>query len=115
LKDEFVQLSGTDISGKWADIYKDYIDFVQTGKVAEENKTVLEQYSRQCSDLYGDAIHLARAMVNSYNDTYYDVYDGCIDNPLEPRVDKGSTFNAIIKPNPTTGEFNPTWQNGNII
>jgi hypothetical protein len=61
---------------KWKEILKLYVNFLKNGKVATGDKSALESYSTDCSDLNGEAIHLARAMANTYNRTYYDVNDG---------------------------------------
>ncbi len=110
LQNQFDLMSGTDISGKWADIYDDYIDFVQKGEVVEDNKAPLEEYSRLCSDMYGDAIHLTRALVNTYDNTYFDVYDGCLDIPLEPRF-KENTLKALVQPNPAKNNITIQFDN----
>ena len=110
LQNQFDLMSGTDISGKWADIYDDYIDFVRKGEVVEENKVSLEEYSRLCSDIYGDAVHLARALVNTYDNTYFDVNDGCLDIPLEPRF-KENTLKALVQPNPAKSNITIQFDN----
>lgn len=62
---------------KWKDIYLIYVKFLQQGSVAMTDRSALTELSQECSDLYGDAIHLARAMANTYSDTYFDIYDIC--------------------------------------
>lgn len=67
------------------------------------------------SDKYGDAIHLARSMANTFDKTYFDVFDDCPEE-IRPRA-ASNTLNAIVQPNPTTGELNIVMENpftGNI-
>lgn len=107
LKFRFENLKGKNdqMVGKWADIYSMYIDFLQTGEVVEENKTQLLTYSMLCADKYGDAIHLARVLANTFDNTYFDVYDDCPEEKIWPRTGKPGTINAMVNPNPTSGEF----------
>jgi len=58
----------------------------------------------ECADIYGDAIYIARAMANTFTDTYFDIYDGC-HTQSGPRSKKDeSMVNQIeIYPNPTSG------------
>ena len=107
LKIRFENLKGRndEMVGKWADIYKMYIDFMQKGEVVEENKTQILDYSMQCADKYGDAIHLARVLANTFDNTYFDVYDDCPEEQVRPRLSKENTINAMVNPNPTSGEF----------
>ena len=66
------------IVNKWKDILNIYLNFLKDGRVSDNDKNLVEQHSTECSDIYGDVIHLARAIANSYNKIYYDVYDGCL-------------------------------------
>ena len=59
--------------------------------------------SQDCSDMYGDAIHLARALTNTFDSTYFDVNDGCLTEPIEPRSNSTNSLNALVQPNPTKG------------
>jgi len=102
LKYELEAINCTDILvQKWKDIYIEYIDFVQNGEIAPEHQNNLVDYSQDCSDMYGDAIHLVRALTNTFDSTYYDVYDGCLSEPIEPRSNGTNTLNALVLPNPT--------------
>ncbi|HHH52549.1 MAG TPA: T9SS type A sorting domain-containing protein, partial [Bacteroidetes bacterium] len=106
LKNELESIDcSNDIVQKWKDIYIEYIDYIQTGEVDTSAQCVLKEYSQLCSDLYGDAIHLARALTNTFDSTYYDEYDGCIDEPVNPRAKKVTTLKALVQPNPTKGEI----------
>ena len=57
------------------------------------------------SDKYGDAIHLARVLANTFDNTYFDVYDDCPEEKIRPRTGKAGTINAMVNPNSTSGEF----------
>ncbi len=106
LKDELNTINCTSIIvNKWKEILKLYINFIKQGQVQNGDKAALESYSADCSDLYGEAIHLARAMANTYNRTYYDVNDGCLES-AEPRLTfpLNLDFNVSLAPNPTNGK-----------
>jgi len=92
------------IVSKWKDIFKLYVKFLKTGEVAVADRPTLVAYSSECSDIYGDAIHMARAMANTYDNTYFDAYDVCI-TPTTPRSIKTSEVATAISvhPNPTSG------------
>jgi hypothetical protein len=93
------------IVNKYKDILKIYINFIKQGTVQHIDKAALEAFATDCSDLNGEAIHLARAMANTYNRTYYDEYDGCIDS-AEPRVTlTQKEFDIWLAPNPTNGKL----------
>lgn len=92
------------ILNKWKEILKIYINFIRKGKVDVNDKVELESYSSDCSDLYGEAIHLARSMANTYTNSYYDEYDGCLQRS-EPRLTSKDQFTLMVAPNPTTGKI----------
>lgn len=94
-----------DIVQKWKDIYIKYIEYIQTGEVAEDYRNTLRDYSRECSDIYGDAIHLARTLTNTFDYSNYNIYDSCLDQPVIPREQSNSKLIATIQPNPTKGEI----------
>ncbi|MBK8700562.1 MAG: T9SS type A sorting domain-containing protein [Saprospiraceae bacterium] len=106
LKNELNTINCTSIIvNKWKEILKLYVNFIRKGKVEENDKSVLESYSTDCSDLYGEAIHLARAMANTYTSTYYDVHDGCLEES-EPRVTSSQKSYALsVSPNPTSDKI----------
>ncbi len=110
LKNELNTINCTSIIvNKWKEILKIYINFIKQGKVANSDKAALEAYATDCSDLNGEAIHLARAMANTYNRTYYDIYDGCLES-AEPRVTlKLKDVDVSVAPNPTNGIVNMTF------
>lgn len=110
LKNELNTINCTSIIvHKWKEILKIYINFIKQGNVANSDKAALEAYAIDCSDLNGEAIHLARAMANTYNRTYYDLYDGCIES-TEPRVTlKLNDVEISVAPNPTNGIVNMTF------
>lgn len=90
---------------KWKEILKLYVKFLRKGEVSQNDRTALLSYSVDCSDLYGDPIHLARAMANTFDDTYFDAYDGCL-NEGGPRSRKETDQSEMINiyPNPTSGK-----------
>ncbi|MFN8320442.1 MAG: M43 family zinc metalloprotease [Saprospiraceae bacterium] len=110
LKNELNTINCTSvIVNKWKEILKIYINFIKQGKVANSDKAALEAYATDCSDLNGEAIHLARAMANTYNRIYYDVYDGCLES-AEPRVTlKLKDVDVSVAPNPANGIVNMTF------
>ncbi|HAQ38134.1 MAG TPA: hypothetical protein DCQ58_06455 [Saprospirales bacterium] len=61
------------------------------------------------SDSYGNAIHLARSMANTFDKTYFDVFDDCPE-VIRPRA-ASNTLNSIVQPNPTKGELNIVMEN----
>jgi trypsin len=87
---------------KWKEIYKMYVNFLQKGEVNQNDRAALLSYSTDCSDLYGDAIHLARAMANTFDVTYFDQYDICLQQS-EPRSRENKLSNITIYPNPSNG------------
>ncbi len=92
------------IVSKWKDIFKLYVKYLKTGEVAVADRPTLVAYSSECADIYGDAIHVARAMANTYDNTYFDAYDVCI-TPTTPRsITTSEVATAIsVHPNPTSG------------
>lgn len=103
LKNELNTINCTSvIVNMWKEILKIYVTFIRKGKVDENDKAALESYSSDCSDLYGEAIHLARAMANTYTNNYYETYDGCLQQS-EPRLTSKEQSNVSISPNPTLG------------
>lgn len=90
---------------KWKEAYMLYTKFLQTDTIAVTDRSALEALSTECSDRYGDAIHLARAMTNTYADTYYDIYDDCDLNNLLKRK-KPVIQEITVYPNPSVGVFN---------
>lgn len=107
LKNELNTINCTSIIvNKWKEILKIYINFIKQGQVQSSDRSALESYSSDCSDLYGEAIHLARAMANTYNRTYYDVNDGCLDVSTPRYTISNEDVHASISPNPTTGLIN---------
>ena len=55
------------------------------------------------SDIYGDAIHLARSMASTFDNTKYDDYDDCLQPPIAPRSSGASALQVHAYPNPSTG------------
>jgi hypothetical protein len=101
------------IVNKWKEILKIYVNFVKQGTVANTDKAALESYSTNCSDLYGEAIHLARAMANTYNRIYYDVNDGCLEEQSTPRqTTPVEEISVNVSPNPTSGLVNVSFSSG---
>lgn len=91
---------------KWKEILKLYVKFLRQGEVAQNDRSALLVYSAECSDMYGDAIHLARAMANTFDDTYFDTYDGCLQDG-GPRTRKETVQLEVVNiyPNPTSGKI----------
>lgn len=92
----------------WKNIYTMYIDFLQTGEVTEKHQTDLIEYSRECSDQYGDVIHIARSLSNTFDDTYFDVYDDCSkeeNEKLKLRSTHPNALAAFVQPNPSKGSI----------
>ncbi len=97
---------------KWKKVYKTYITFLQQDSIDESLQPALNSLSQDCSDIYGDAIHLARSMANTYDNTYLDQFDECIDNvEMRSRVDE-ELNNIFVSPNPSTGIFNVSLPTG---
>lgn len=70
--------------------------------------TDIERISKLCSDEYGDAVHLARAIASAQGSkVYYDANDGCRDTGLsKPRQTKLTELSMIVSPNPSIGMLN---------
>ncbi len=64
--------------------------------------------SQECSDEYGDAVHLARSLASVQgSDIYHDAYDGCRDTGYSsPRSSKAVDPDMALFPNPTNGNLN---------
>jgi hypothetical protein len=109
LQNELDQLVCSDtLVQKWKDVYRIYMKYIKTDSIATADRGVLSSLSRECSDLYGDAIHLARAMVNTYSLTYFDVFDGC---GTELRYSlKSEPQDISVFPNPTEGKVHVRFQ-----
>ena len=92
------------IVNKWKEIFKLYVKYLKTNEIDTSDHHTLMGYATECTDIYGDAIHIARAMVNTYDTTYFDLYDQCI-TPVTPRsrVKTGESPNIRIHPNPSDG------------
>lgn len=90
----------------WKEVYTIYIKFLVHQDLSHEDKADIQLLAQKCSDVYGDAVHIARAIANTFDDIYYDAYDHCIEN-IEPRSSANTPQNEVITiaPNPTTGEF----------
>lgn len=98
---------------KWKAAYLVYTKFLGGDSLDIADRTVVENLSHECSDTYGDAIHLARAMANIWDETYYDSFDGCgYSTPPPFRVDGGFSGNITVAPNPSTGIFHITLPEG---
>jgi hypothetical protein len=91
---------------KWIDVYRIYMEYIKTDSIATADRGVLTSLSRECSDLYGDVIHLARAMTNTYSVTYFDVFDGC---ELRNSQKRGQEDISVF-PNPTEGKVKVRFQ-----
>ena len=95
------------IVNKWKEIYKLYIKYLNSGFVESNDRNALLTYSADCSDIYGDAIHLARALANTFDDFNFDEHDGCGFMPI-PRGSKvfEAAFDITVYPNPSSGIVN---------
>jgi len=91
---------------KWKDILKAYVNYVQDGEVDQADRYAIASESRSCSDKYGDAIHLARALANTYNTTHFDIFDDCISKGTSPRSSRSVESDISAYPNPSTGRLN---------
>ena len=91
------------IVNKWKDILNIYLNFLKDGRVSDNDKNLVEQHSTECSDIYGDVIHLARAIANSYNKIYYDVYDGCLLDIESKKAPISKKYDLKLSPNPSNG------------
>ena len=93
----------------WATSYRQILKWLQGGKLTLQDSTMLHGIAMQCSDNYGDGIHVARAIMGQYNDIYYDTYDDCNDGASEtlPRsvATPNTTENLSVFPNPSNGSF----------
>jgi hypothetical protein len=89
----------------WTEVYEYYIRYMQDDSIAVDDRQEILELSELCSDRYGDAIHLARAMANTFSDEYFDVYDDCMDLEIRERVVE-SNSGVKIYPNPSSGVFN---------
>jgi hypothetical protein len=88
---------------KWKETYLLYIRFIENkGILSATEQAQIITLSMECSDEYGDAIHLARAMAHTFDRTYYDVYDNCFQAPqITSRLK--FTSDIDVYPNPSDG------------
>lgn len=90
----------------WVDILSMYIDFLQTTEISERDERLLVYYSQYCADEYGDYIHLARSMTRVFDNSYFDVYDGCREEiPPRSKVKEPHELEISVVPNPNNGHF----------
>ncbi|TVQ50919.1 MAG: T9SS C-terminal target domain-containing protein [Saprospirales bacterium] len=101
--------SSSVLVGIWRDILIEYSKFLMNqGTVDSSDHNTLKQFSSLCSDIYGKPIHLARAMTATFDTTFYDQYDDCL-NGLEQRIVRPFSENEVqieVYPNPTKGLIN---------
>jgi hypothetical protein len=92
----------------WKLTLKSYIDYLRDGELNVSNIASMNTISQQCSDENGDFIHMARSLVSLGDDTYYDTYDGCLEDPAnEIRSSKVTEVLEIrAYPNPSNGNIN---------
>lgn len=90
----------------WKDVLLMYIQYLQDSEISNPNKTNLISFSMMCSDMYGDVIHTARALSNTYDGSYFDIYDDCPPpaNLLLHTNEEIQSLRMTVLPNPTTGE-----------
>lgn len=108
LKNELNLINCTEvIVQKWKGILKLYVDFLKAREVSQENRAATLAYSSECSDTYGDMIHLARAMANTFDQANFEAYDNCF-NGSTPRTSKvdSETIKLQVYPNPSSGLVN---------
>lgn len=89
------------------EIWNTYIDqALKTKRIDRESPShTTPHISRLCADTYGDPVHLSRflGMING-DYTYYDVYDGCMDEPNpETRSGEETTISLTSYPVPSVG------------
>jgi len=76
------------------------------GDVVEKNKERLLVNRKECFNIYCVVIHMARAMANTFDDTYFDVYDDCIEDKDKSFKLESTTSNSLVaflQPNPSKG------------
>ncbi len=112
LSSEKDRLSGLvttgELAGTWREVMVLYIDELLKGFYPEQaSETTFDDLtSKLCSDAYGDAIHLSRALANRYNKDNYDVYDTCLELDFRDAPQELTTADQVTIsnfPNPTTG------------
>lgn len=111
LSNQLADISEDTLIDKWGELYRMYVNFLMKGKVAYNERERVLEYSRKCSDNFGDPIHLARIMANTFDPTYFDIYDDCPEQIIEPRIKSGDELIAIVQPNPSDGNFNIHFDN----
>jgi len=98
---------------KWKEIYKLLLNHIKKGVVDNARQSFLQAESQECSDLFGDAIHVARSLTATFDMTYYDVNDGCLNEASEPRSAErmAKELSFVIAPNPNSGDFTINFAN----
>lgn len=107
IKNELLLINCQDsLIKKWKDIYLIYTKFLQKDSVAISDRPALLTLSQECSEIYGDAIHLARAMANTFTNTSFDIYDNCIQSTESREKSILAKGDISIFPNPSLGLIN---------
>lgn len=117
---ELLGCGASPIAGKWAAVYRLYIKYLLDGALSEADQTALLAHSMDCSDVYGDAVHLARAMAATFDEAYFDLYDDCLGGGPELRGTGGTLPASGIRlyPNPSQGVVNvrlPMGYDGQLV
>ena len=94
----------------WTTSYRQMLKWLQGGKLTPQDSTMLHGIAMQCSDEYGDVIHVARAILGQYNDVNYDTYNDCNTSNQSQTVPRSAEViayaqNISIQPNPSSGTF----------
>lgn len=111
LSNQLADISEDTLIDEWGELYSMYVNFLMKGSVAYDKRERVLEYSRKCSDNFGDPIHLARIMANTFDPTYFDIYDECPEQNIEPRIKSGEELIAIVHPNPSNGKCNIHFDN----
>jgi len=92
----------------WTTSNEQMLAWLKGKPLSASDSTQLANIAIQCSDDYGDGVHVARAILGQYNNTYYDSYDDCnttTPGTTEPRASnvKYDEKTFSISPNPSNG------------
>lgn len=117
IRTDLMQLSCSDILMQMVkDGLLEYIDELEIEGIDQSNRataTVLST-SNECSDQYGDIVHLSRSIASYQgSDIYFDVNDGCKDTGSSiRRTNNAKDLSMTVFPNPSLGritiDFNST-------
>lgn len=93
-------------------ILQQYMAYLKAEDKSTFDYSSLIEYSRLCADDYGPYIQLARGIVYPIADEYFDQYDDCRSEAIEPRSASNNigNYGTFVHPNPSKGIVTVTFK-----